>query len=182
MNLAILVGLAVDYVVHLAEGYHLSVNDDRRGRVRDMLESLGMSVLWGALTTLGAAFFMLFAKLQFFLQFGTCLFCTIGFSLLYSIVFFSTVMAMVGPEGEFGSLLPVFRYIRRKITGRTITDVDCGACSGKGFLPTTHGQPEVNGVVRETAAVHTNETFLTDLETETGSTELEETKAQNVVK
>ena len=68
LNLCLVVGLSVDYVVHLAEGYHLSVRKDRLGRTQDMLERLGISVLSGAATTLGAAFFMMFAKIQFFLQ------------------------------------------------------------------------------------------------------------------
>jgi hypothetical protein len=68
MNLCLVVGLSVDYVVHLAEGYHLSVRRERGGRTQDMLANLGISVLTGAATTLGAAFFMMFAKIQFFLQ------------------------------------------------------------------------------------------------------------------
>jgi hypothetical protein len=67
-----------------------------------MLESLGLSVVSGATTTLGASFFMLFSKLQFYMQFGTCLFATIGFSLVFSLVLYATVMAMIGPEEDVG--------------------------------------------------------------------------------
>jgi hypothetical protein len=51
--MCLLVGLAVDYVVHLAEGYHLSLHKDRLSRTRDMLEEMGTSVFSGACTTLG---------------------------------------------------------------------------------------------------------------------------------
>lgn len=134
MNLSLVVGLSVDYVVHLAEGYHLSLAKDRHGRVRDMLAEFGTSVLCGFTTTFGSAVFMMFAELQFFLQFGTCLICTIGFSFVYSIVFFATVMAIVGPQGETGSVRPLVAYVRRKLRGRSGTDVDCAFCDGRGFL------------------------------------------------
>ena len=68
INLSLVVGLAVDYVVHLAEGYHASSAEDRLTRTRDMLEQVGVSILSGALTTLGAAMFMFGAVIVFFVQ------------------------------------------------------------------------------------------------------------------
>lgn len=134
MNLALLVGLSVDYVVHLAEAYHRSPHRDRLGRTRDMLEHLGVSVLSGAVTTLGASFFMLFAQIQFFVQFGTCLMATIGFSLFFSLGLYATAMALIGPQGDTGSLAYVYRAARRRATGRRADDVDCPRCDGKGFV------------------------------------------------
>ena len=121
MNLSILVGLAVDYVVHLAEGYHRSPHKDRRARVRDTLEGFGTSVLYGAMTTVGAAFFMIFAKLQFFLQFGTCLMCTIGFSLVYSLLLFTTILAIAGPQQDFGSIVAMYKYVKSKVKQQSVT-------------------------------------------------------------
>ena len=68
LNLSLVVGLAVDYVVHLAEGYHSSTSEDRLTRTRHMLETVGISVLSGSLTTLGAAAFMFAAVILFFMQ------------------------------------------------------------------------------------------------------------------
>ena len=120
MNLCLLVGLAVDYVVHLAEGYHLSFQPSRRLKAKDTLDHLGVSVLCGAGTTLGAAFFMLFGKIQFFLQFGTFLFCTIGFALLFSLCFFINFMALFGPQGNTGSLRPLIFWLKVKLTGKLV--------------------------------------------------------------
>lgn len=102
--MTMLVGLAVDYVVHLAEGYQNSLHRDRKNRTRDMLESMGPSVLAGACTTLGASSFMLFSGLKFYLQFGTFLFCTIGFSLCFSLGLFTVAMGTIGPQNNQGSL------------------------------------------------------------------------------
>ena len=61
-------GLAVDFVVHLAEGYHMAHASGRKERLKIALERMGISVFSGACTTLGASAFMLFAKIQFFFQ------------------------------------------------------------------------------------------------------------------
>ena len=115
MNLVLVVGLAVDYVVHLAEGYSRSSHLTRKTRARDMLEEVGISVLSGATTTLGASLFLLFANILFFVQFGVFMFCTIGFSIIYSLGFFVPVIALLGPEREFGSLKPLYRWVGKKL-------------------------------------------------------------------
>ena len=109
LNLVLVVGLAVDYVVHLAEGYCRSPARDRAGRTQSMLEEVGISVLSGAVTTLGASMFLLLALIIFFAQFGLFMFSTIGFSLLYSLGLFTTLIALVGPQGDTGSLKPLYR-------------------------------------------------------------------------
>ena len=108
LNLVLIVGLAVDYVVHLAEGYSRSKHRDRLGRLRDTLEEVGISVLSGSVTTLGASVFLLGAQIIFFVQFGLFMFCTIGFSILYSLGLFITILGLIGPQNDFGSLKPLF--------------------------------------------------------------------------
>ncbi|ELT97356.1 hypothetical protein CAPTEDRAFT_185181 [Capitella teleta] len=100
LNLVLVVGLSVDYVVHLAEGYSRSLHTDRLGRLHDMLEEVGISIVSGAFTTLGASFFLLFAQILFFTQFGLFMFSTIGLSLLFACIFFSTIMGVIGPQNE----------------------------------------------------------------------------------
>ena len=104
----------MDYVVHLAEGYHLSLHKDRLNRTRDMLEQMGTSVFSGACTTLGASAFMFFAVIQFFMQFGVFLFCTIGFSLLFSLGMFTLLMGLCGPENNTGCLKTLFSKLTDK--------------------------------------------------------------------
>ena len=113
MNLVLVVGLSIDYVVHLAEGYRRSSHTDRLGRTHDMLQEIGVSVLSGAITTLGASAFLLFAQIVFFVQFGLFMFLTIMFSIAYALVMFTTFMALAGPENETGSLAPLYDWISR---------------------------------------------------------------------
>ena len=139
INLSLVVGLAVDYVVHLSEAYHTSPQKHRSEKVRDMLEQMGVSVISGAFSTLGASSFMMAAQIQFFLQFGIFLFLTIGFSLIYSLFLFTPLLSVIGPEGNTGSVVPIISWIWNKIIGRKKDDVKCGVCEGKGF----HG-PDVS--------------------------------------
>ena len=114
INLTLVVGLAVDYAVHLADSYVRSVHFKREDRVRYMLGHVGVSVLAGATTTLGASSFMLGAKILFFFQFGVFMFCTIGFSIVYALMLFTVVVGLIGPEGDRGSLRSIAESCRRK--------------------------------------------------------------------
>lgn len=135
LNLCLVVGLSVDYIVHLAEAYHLSVRKKRLERVQDALEHIGLSVLSGALTTLGASFFMIFAGLVFFFQFGLFMFTTIALSLLYAMVFFMTVLSIIGPENNIGCLRTLVKIIVTKIKNKIHkNEVKCSNCSGKGYI------------------------------------------------
>ncbi|KAL4238405.1 hypothetical protein ACF0H5_003114 [Mactra antiquata] len=119
LNMCMVVGLTVDYVVHLAEGYTLSLHKDRSARLRDMLDEMAVSVFFGACTTLGASMFMFLAQLSFFQQFGIFMFSTIGFSLFFAMGMFVTLMGLFGPQGDNGNLVVLFSNIRNWCKNRT---------------------------------------------------------------
>ena len=98
MNLILVVGLAVDYVVHLAQSYAHSPYHGRLERTRHALEQVGFSMMSGACMMLGASAFLLFCDFVYFRQFGLILFATIGFSFIYAIGLFMTVLGMIGHE------------------------------------------------------------------------------------
>ncbi|XP_014663568.1 PREDICTED: protein dispatched homolog 1-like [Priapulus caudatus] len=134
INLCLIVGLAVDYIVHLAEAYHVAPSPDRCDRVRYMLKTMGSSVLSGACTTLGSSVFMLFGQINFFMQFGMFVFATIFFSILYAMVCFTALLSLFGPQGEFGSTASVIKLLKKPFVGVNNRKVDCVFCHGKGYL------------------------------------------------
>ena len=136
LNMTLVVGLSVDYVVHLAEGYMEVDGGNRLSRTKHALGHVGISVISGACSTLGAAVFMFAAKIIFFLQFGIFIFCTIGLSTLYSLLFFSTLLTVMGPQGNTGSILPAVRYVKDWLQGKGKYDVGCSQCEGKGYVKT----------------------------------------------
>ena len=137
-----MVGLAVDYVVHLAEGYSRSEHLDRNGRLRDALEEVGISVLSGAVTTLGASMFLLIAEILFFKQFGLFMFSTIGLSILYALGFFITILGILGPQNDTGCLKKLFgkccSCCRKDATA--VTEANSNANNNKQVAPVAHLQ------------------------------------------
>lgn len=57
--------------VHLSDAYLESGRTLRGPRTRQMLAMMGISVLSGSISTLGASFFLLLATIVFFTKFGT---------------------------------------------------------------------------------------------------------------
>jgi len=103
VNYVVVIGLSIDYTVHLSEAYTESHHEDRQSRVVGMLEEMGVSVLSGAISTLGACFFMFFAPNTFFVRFATFIFATIVLSCLYSLTFFPALLSIIGPTGDVGN-------------------------------------------------------------------------------
>ena len=115
INLTLVVGLSVDYVVHLADGYVRSSDYKREDRVRFMLGHVGMSVIAGAATTIGASAFMLGSQIKFFLQFGVFMFCTIGFAIIYALILFCLIVGVIGSQGSTGSLKNILYLFKKKL-------------------------------------------------------------------
>lgn len=103
VNYVVVIGLSIDYCVHMSQAYTLSHSTQRIPRVIQTFEEMGVSVLSSSLSTLGASFFMFFAPVVFFVKFAAFIFVTISLSTLYSLTFFPALLAIVGPTGDFGN-------------------------------------------------------------------------------
>eukprot|EP00977_Amphora_coffeiformis_P009253 scaffold2102_cov161-Amphora_coffeaeformis.AAC.37 len=100
----VVIGLSIDYSVHMSEAYTEAHGETRTERVVVMVEEMGVSVLSGALSTLIASFFMFFAPNTFFVKFAAFLFVTIALSCIYALVLFPAALSVFGPLGDTGSL------------------------------------------------------------------------------
>jgi len=114
------VGMAVDYVVHLGEAYleAADVHHDRHSRARDMLEVRGFSIISGAISTLGGIAILFTAFIIFFYKFAVIMFFLIAMSLWYSLVFFAAVMDSFGPSGDFGEWSHVYSDMKFVYAGK----------------------------------------------------------------
>merc|ERR1712107_375007 len=108
------IGLSVDYVVHMADAYLEAMAEDRVSRTKDMLAKMGSAVVSGAGTTIGASFCMCWCYITFFQKFGLIILFTVCQSLITSIVFFTALMALMGPQGSFGNLAMPFNVMSRR--------------------------------------------------------------------
>ena len=123
----ILVGLAVDYVVHLGHAYsacpddvvHAAPHRERVARTLFAMEHTGISVLGGALTTVGSSVVLLLCKLTFFVKFGAFMATTSALSFAFSVIFLPAILAELGPESDVGTLRAWRRaYARGKLHRR----------------------------------------------------------------
>lgn len=103
----IVIGLAVDYVIHLGHMYlevgHLGY-EKRSERWAMALKNMGSTVLAGAATTFMAGMSMRLCQMSFFTQMSTLISITIAYSLIYTLFFFMCVMRLAGPEDRFGDI------------------------------------------------------------------------------
>jgi len=107
------VGLSVDYTVHLSDAYLESNEVDRRHRTQDMLFRMGVSVVSGAISTFGAALFLLAPYITFFPKFGSFLAFVVAQSLIFSLFFFSAILHEFGPEHrKYGEDIQVDRKVK----------------------------------------------------------------------
>eukprot|EP00931_Biecheleriopsis_adriatica_P025761 TRINITY_DN1574_c0_g1_i1.p1 TRINITY_DN1574_c0_g1~~TRINITY_DN1574_c0_g1_i1.p1 ORF type:complete len:1112 (-),score=207.49 TRINITY_DN1574_c0_g1_i1:443-3733(-) len=110
----IVIGLAVDYVIHLGHMYlemgHLGY-EKRAERWTMALKSMGITVLAGAATTFMAGLSMRLCQMTFFTQMSTLISVTIGYSLVYTLFFFMCVLRLAGPEGNFGDIGAVGAWV-----------------------------------------------------------------------
>jgi len=114
------VGMSVDYVVHLGEAYIEGGEEhtDHHDRVAEMLETRGMSVLSGAISTLGGIFFLFFAFIVFMEKFAIVIFFLIFISIVYSLLFFAAIMDTIGPNDDFGEWHLVYQDMVKVYNGQ----------------------------------------------------------------
>ena len=102
--IVISIGFSVDYAVHLANHYVESVYEDRHRRMQEALASMGISIFSGAITTIGSGLILFLATVVFFRKFALLIVGTISFSLFFSLVFFTGINHLLGPQKKFGNL------------------------------------------------------------------------------
>jgi hypothetical protein len=102
-----IVGLSVDYVVHLGHMFLESPlgSRSREKRVAFSSVAMGVTVVGGAGTTFGAGVIMFACQITFFEKFAVLIPLTIFFSLSYALFFFMPLCAILGPSGKCGDVL-----------------------------------------------------------------------------
>lgn len=112
------IGLSVDYVVHLGHMYTVAGDEGfarREDRFIFSAERMGATVLAGAITTGGSAAVMFGCSLNFFYKLAVLLTCTVSYSILYALFFFLPMCLLLGPENKFGD----WRQLFRKLSSRS---------------------------------------------------------------
>ena len=104
ISCVIIIGFSVDYVVHLGNMYVRAPYQDRHNRMKEALKQIAVSIVGGGITTMGAGVFLYFPLALLYRKFATLIVSNISFSLYYSLIFFTAVAHICGPQGSFGDV------------------------------------------------------------------------------
>jgi len=92
--ISVVAGFSVDYVVHLAHSYEQG-HGNTESRIRKAFGEMGISVMNGMVTSVGASIPLFFCQLVFFAKFGTFLCAIIAFSWLFANFAFMSILAQL---------------------------------------------------------------------------------------
>jgi predicted RND superfamily exporter protein len=107
----VVIGVSVDYSVHLAHAYNHSAAATRQEKVKAASSSMGISLLGGLATTIGASLFLAFADVLFFKNFGIFLVVTVIISIIASFGFLMPLLLLVGPEEGKGDIAFLQKWV-----------------------------------------------------------------------
>jgi predicted RND superfamily exporter protein len=96
-----LIGFAVDYVLHLSTDYMHSSQPTRALKMQQSYREMGVSIFSGCITTFFCGFFLYFASFVFFKTFAFVISLTVIMAFFFSMVTFGALMHLVGPEKDF---------------------------------------------------------------------------------
>ena len=103
--LIIILGLSVDYTVHLANEFVYSQHRHRKYKMKQAYRSIGVSIFSGAVATFGAGAFLYGAELMLYQKFAVIICCTVVISFIVSTIFFGAMMHIFGPMRSCGDIL-----------------------------------------------------------------------------
>mmetsp|Transcript_26883 Transcript_26883/g.40976 ORF Transcript_26883/g.40976 Transcript_26883/m.40976 type:complete len:150 (-) Transcript_26883:58-507(-) len=95
--MVILIGFSVDYVVHLSADYMHSAHTSRNAKMKQAYTEMGVSILSGAITTMGSGVFLFGGVIIFFQKFALMISSTIALSFFTSMLLFGAMMHAFGP-------------------------------------------------------------------------------------
>jgi len=120
ITFTIVVGLSVDYAVHLGIAYmnqikkHGAESAPRIMLVKATAAEIGSAILGGAITTTTSVLMLFFCQITFFAKFGQYVFVNIVASLLVTFTTFLVLLMVIGPKGHMGDIKYIFQYCTRK--------------------------------------------------------------------
>ena len=101
ISIQIIVGLAIDYLLHLAHRYTHSPFFSQYGRARHALVEIGAPVLSAGITTMISSFMLLFAEVQILKVVGEIIFFMTLTSIILSTIFYIPLLMILGPVGRW---------------------------------------------------------------------------------
>jgi len=102
------IGMAIDYAVHMSHAYNEG-HGGRKEKCSEAIQGTGISVVSGALTTIGAAIPLLFCQFLFYYKMGWFIFFVAFWGVIYSFTMLLPLLMIFGPEGTRGDVTRLLR-------------------------------------------------------------------------
>ena len=111
ISVPLVVGLAVDYCLHLSHAYNTASDPStgkrwtsRRDRAQQGLLDVGPSITAAALTTVACMLVLLACRIVVFAQFGLILAVTLALGIALTLTTFTAALVIIGPQDEQGDV------------------------------------------------------------------------------
>eukprot|EP01083_Nonionella_stella_P145858 457967_1 len=133
----LVVGMSVDFVVHLTEAYLHSnqFHFESVDKARSMLGIVGGSILSGALSTMIGVAWLILAQIGLLNKFGIIILFLITTSLLFAICAFATAVSIFGPNGEKGNVALALSRCYKRISAVCISQKEDNSLVGAVEMP-----------------------------------------------
>lgn len=100
-GIVMLIGFAVDYVLHLSTDFMHSAQPTRSLKMQQAYREMGVSIFSGCITTFVCGGLLCFAKFITFRTYGFILTLTVTVAFLFSMGVFGACMHIYGPQKGF---------------------------------------------------------------------------------
>jgi hypothetical protein len=102
--MSFVVGLSVDYVLHLGNAYNEAHAKKRIERTQSALREIGASIVAASFTTIASMSILLMCEIQIFNTVGWIVIMTVALAMFYSLGVFMSLLTTVGPEDDGGNI------------------------------------------------------------------------------
>merc|ERR1711994_72281 len=114
ISLNIIVGLSVDYSLHLGHSYQHARSQKRFYRVQTAVSEIGFSILSSACTTIGSMLILLFCTIVVFVVIGKIVSVTVLVSIVFTLMGFASILSIIGPEKNNGNVTKLCACLRKR--------------------------------------------------------------------
>lgn len=105
------VGYSFDGIAHITNAYIESKSESRLERTRDALTALGISIVFGSLSTAVSSAMLLFAQVLVLRRLGILIVMTMGLTAVWSLVFLPAALIVIGPKQKNASLQKAIQFV-----------------------------------------------------------------------